>query len=403
MEYKVQVLNKIAPEGIRTFPPRYRLALENSKRTFKDPDAVLLRSADLTGFNPTNNPSLLAVARAGTGVNNIPVEEMTKHGIAVFNTPGANTNSVKELVIAGMLMATRNLQEAIYNVDNHLRQQGSSQELMDMDIELMKSVFKGRELTGRTIGIVGLGNIGSAVAHACVGMGMRVVGYDQYLTVEKAWKLPSEMSAAISVEELYAWSDFVTVHVPLTIETKNMIDEEAISRMKDGVIILNFARAGIINEDAICNALESGKVHTYVSDFPRTWFTNFGPRRIIAFPHLGAATENAEARCAKMAADELIEYLDNGNIHNSVNFPEIDLPRGKNDGYRISVIHSNTPNMLASISTTLGQNHVNINDMLNKSKDDIAYTLMDLENFPPERILDSLRSIPGVIKLRYLG
>jgi D-3-phosphoglycerate dehydrogenase len=396
-KYKILTLNKI-------FPGAYKLLPSNlytfGKFPAKKADAIILRSQDLHGMEI--NPSLKAVVRAGSGVNNIPIKELALAGIPVFNTPGANTNSVKELVLAGMLMATRNINEALAFVDTTLYTSDTDREV-SAAVELHKVVYKGRDLAGRTIGIVGLGNIGSSLANLCVELGMHVIGYDQYLTVDQAWNISPHVQSAHSMEDLYSRAkDFVTVHVPLTTETKDMINTDALAQMNDGVTVLNFARGGIVNEDDIAEALKTGKVHTYVCDFPSIKFRDFSARRVIALPHLGASTENAEENCGAMAMAQLRAYLEHGNITNSVNFPTVDSSRPHCISYRIAIIHKNLPNMLAQISAKIGEMNINILNMTNKSKEEIAYTLIDTEDpFSPGEV-DQISSIDGVLSARFL-
>jgi len=360
-----------------------------------NPHAIILRSANLHKAEIPD--SVLAVARAGSGTNNIPIEKLTKRGIPVFNTPGANANSVKELVLAGMFMATRNIAEALA-FTNTLK--GTDEEISSA-VEKEKKIFSGQELAGRTIGIIGLGNIGGNLANACISLGMEVIGYDSYMTVNRAWNLSPQIEKAPHLDELFRLSkDFITVHVPLTDETKNMINSKSIHKMYPGITILNFARAGIINEKDISESLSNGTIHTYVCDFPSNALQKFGPRRVIALPHLGASTRNAEDNCANMAIRQIRDYLENGNIKNSINFPEIDMSRTRMSGdLRYSIVHKNIPNMLAQISTALGEMNINILDMINKSKDTIAYTLVHTDKILSTK---ELLKIPGVLSVRCL-
>jgi len=360
-----------------------------------NPHAIILRSANLHKAEIPD--SVLAVARAGSGTNNIPIENLTKRGIPVFNTPGANANSVKELVLAGMFMATRNIAEALA-FTNDLK--GTDEEISTA-VEKEKKRFSGQELAGRTIGIIGLGNIGGNLANACISLGMEVIGYDSYMTVDRAWNLSPQIEKAPHLDELFRLSkDFITVHVPLTDETKNMINSKSIHKMYPGITILNFARAGIINEKDISESLSNGTIHTYVCDFPSNALQKFGPRRVIALPHLGASTRNAEDNCANMAIRQIRDYLENGNIKNSINFPEIDMSRTRMSGdLRYSIVHKNIPNMLAQISTALGEMNINILDMINKSKDTIAYTLVHTDKILSTK---ELQKIPGVLSVRCL-
>jgi len=338
--------------------------------------------------------SLLAVGRAGAGVNNIPVERMTEQGIVVFNAPGANANAVKELVIAGMLLVCRNLCQAW----------AYTQGLAGSDAEVSKAVeagkkqFVGYELPGRTLGVIGLGAIGVKVANAAVALGMKVVGFDPGISVKSAWNLSSEVQPAGSADELVAQADFLSLHVPLIDATRNLIDAERIARMPKGAVVMNFARDGIVDDRAVLDALESGQLHAFVSDFPSNLLK--GRPGVITLPHLGASTVEAEQNCAVMVADQLIDYLENGNVVNSVNFPELRLPRSSE--HRLAVANANRPDMVGQISHALGQHGINIQRMANESRGDIAYTLMDLDSAPGEDVLGQIRAIDGVLKARAL-
>ena len=339
-------------------------------------------------------PTLKAVGRAGAGVNNIPVDKMSEHGVAVFNAPVANANAVKELVLAGMLIGCRNLCQAW----DYARNLEGSDEEIHKAVEAGKKQFAGFELPGRTLGVIGLGAIGRYVANAALDLGMKVIGYDPGITVEGAWKLSSEVEKAGNVETLLAKADFVTFHVPLVDETRHMINAERLKIMKDNVIILNFARNGIVDDEAVCEAIEAGKVYAYVCDFPSNRLKNH--ERVVTLPHLGASTKEAEDNCAIMVAEEVRDYLENGNVRNSVNFPEVQMDR--NGGYRLAIVNSNVPNMVGQITAALASENLNIIDMLNKSRGELAYTLIDINAAPSEALLDTLKAIDGVLAVRAL-
>lgn len=387
--YKILTLNNISVAGLDRLPrDNYEVASEMTH-----PDAILVRSYKMHDMEVP--ATVKAIGRAGAGVNNIPVAAMTARGIPVFNAPGANANAVKELVIAGALMAARNLGQA-WRFATGL--DGEDAEI-GKQVESGKKQFVGFELPGRTMGVIGLGAIGVQVANACRALGMRVTGYDPTITVQSAWKLASEVEQALSVDDLISKSDFVTFHVPLTDATANTINAERIKLMKPGAVLLNFARNGIIDDQAVVAALDSGRLYAYVCDFPSNLLK--GHPRVITLPHLGASTKEAEDNCAIMVADEVRDYLEDGNIANSVNFPAINLPR--NGGYRIAVVNSNVPNMVGQISSDLGKEGLNILDMLNKSRDDVAVTLLDVDREPSQALLDTLASIKGVLSVRSLG
>ena len=387
--YKILTLNNISVSGLDRLPrDGYEVASEVTH-----PDAILLRSYKMHDMQVPE--TVKAIGRAGAGVNNIPVGDMTARGIPVFNAPGANANAVKELVIAGALMAARNLGQAWSFATDLSGEDGD----ITKQVESGKKNFVGFELPGRTMGVIGLGAIGVKVANACRALGMKVVGYDPTITVQSAWKLASEVEQALSVDDLLSKADFVTFHVPLTDATANTINAERLRLMKPGSVLLNFARNGIIDDEAVVEALDSGHIYAYVCDFPSNLLKDHP--RVITLPHLGASTKEAEDNCAIMVADEVRDYLENGNITNSVNFPEINLPR--NGGYRIAVVNSNVPNMVGQISSDLGAEGINIVDMLNKSRDDVAVTLLDVDKEPTQKLLDTLSSIDGVLSVRSLG
>ncbi len=387
--YKIQTLNNISVAGLDRLPrDNYEVASE-----MNNPDAILLRSFKMHDMEIP--PTVKAIGRAGAGVNNIPVDRMTKAGVPVFNAPGANANAVRELVIAGMLMTCRNLGQAW----NFARGLEGDDAKISKEVEAGKKNFVGFELPGRTLGVVGLGAIGVLVANAARALGMKVIGYEPAMTVQAALKLSSDVEHAISVDDLLSKADFVTFHVPLVESTKNMINAERIKLMKKNAIILNFARNGIINDEDVVAALDEGKLYGYACDFPSNLLKDHP--RCITLPHLGASTKEAEENCAIMVAEQVREYLESGNITNSVNFPEINLPR--NGGFRIAVVNSNVPNMLGQISTDLAEAGLNIIDMLNKSRGDIAVTLLDVDKVPDSATLGRIESIDGVLSVRCLG
>lgn len=387
--HKILTLNNISVIGLEKFPrDRYEIASE-----IPHPDAIMLRSHNMHGMALPS--TLKAVGRAGAGVNNIPVGEMSKLGIPVFNAPGANANAVKELVIAGMLLAARNICQAW----DFARNLEGEDEAIHKAAENGKKQFVGFELPGKVLGVVGLGAIGIKVANAAVDLGMRVIGYDPKITVQGAWRLSAKVEQAVSLDDLLSRVDFVTFHVPLIDETRHMINADRLRRMKKGVVILNFARDGIVDAAAVSEAIGTGKVYSYVCDFPGKQFK--GNSRVITLPHIGASTAEAEDNCAVMVAEQLREYLENGNIINSVNFPEVQMPRG--EGYRIGIANANVPNMVGQISTLLAQAGLNILDLLNKSRGDLAYTLADVDKEVPESVLDGIRKIAGVLNVRVIA
>ncbi|GJL81911.1 MAG: D-3-phosphoglycerate dehydrogenase [marine bacterium B5-7] len=382
----ILVYNSISDKGLDRFPvDTYVLHDDHA-----DPDVILLRSHDLHGINP--GPSLKAVGRAGAGVNNVPVGIFSDQGIPVFNTPGANANAVKELVVGGLLQSCRNLNEAW----QYTRQLTGSAQEFESEVEAAKKRFAGIELPGRSIGIIGLGAIGRSVAEVCLMLGMEVIGYDPMLTVEGAWSLSSRVRRSRSVADLLARSDFVTFHVPLNDNTRGMLNEDTIHLLKPGSTVLNFARSEIVEVDAILKALDSGKAGRFISDFPHPSLITHD--KVITFPHLGASTREAEENCAVMAVDQVRDYLENGNIRNSVNFPEVVMPRGS--PYRLVIANSNVPNMLGQISTTMAESGLNIHDMINQSKGPLAYTIVDTDSPVPKDVVDKLVAIEGVLKAR---
>ncbi|MGE0372344.1 MAG: phosphoglycerate dehydrogenase [Gammaproteobacteria bacterium] len=386
--YKILTLNNISVVGLERFPREaYEIASE-----ILHPDAILLRSFKMHGMAIPE--TLKAVGRAGAGVNNIPVAEMSKLGIPVFNAPGANANAVKELVVAGMLLACRNICQAW----DFARNLTGDDDAIHKQAEAGKKDFVGFELPGRTLGVIGLGAIGIKVANVAIDLGMRVIGYDPKITVQSAWRLSSEVQQAVSLDDMLSKVDFVTFHVPLTDETRNMINADRLKRMKDGAVILNFAREGIVDTAAVCAAIDAGRIYAYVCDFPGKLLKDH--KRVIALPHLGASTDEAEENCAVMVADQIRDYLEHGNIFNSVNFPEVHMPR--TEGYRIGIANANVPNMVGQISTAMAKAGLNIIDLLNKSRGEIAYTLADVDRKIPDEVVESLRKIDGVLNVRVI-
>ncbi len=386
--FKVLTLNNISPAGLQRLDPEsYDMEGEA-----ENAEVILLRSAKMHDMALPS--TLKVVGRAGAGVNNIPVDKFSALGIPVFNTPGANANAVKELVVAGMLLSARNLLQS-WEYTGNLSSEGDA---LNKEVEAAKKQFAGYELPGRTLGVVGLGAIGRQVARVALDLGMKVIGFDPGLTVEGAWQLPAEIVQAASADELMAKSDMVTFHVPLNDHTRDLLDEKRIRLLKKGATVLNFAREGIVNNAAVIAALESGHLHSYVCDFPAAEFR--ACPRVICLPHLGASTREAEENCAVMVVDQVRDYLEQGNINNSVNFPNASLPRG--EGYRLAVANSNVPNMVGQIATDLAEAGLNIIDMLNKSRGDLAYTLVDTDGKLPEVLLDKIRGIEGVLSVRTL-
>ena len=384
---EILVINQIAPVGLKRFPAeRYAVVKES-----KDPWAILVRSQDLHKFE--FGPALRAVGRAGAGVNNIPVAVLSRRGIPVFNAPGANANAVKELVLAGMLMAARNLAPAL----DFVRGLDKS-EALDKTVEAGKKQFAGFELPGHTLGVIGLGKIGSLVADAAIRLGMNVLGYDPHITVEAAWSLPSQVRRANSIDEILKASHFVTLHVPLVDKTRHLINAKNIEHFHSGAVLLNFSREGVVAEDAVLKGLESGRLRWYVTDFPTGAL--LGHARVIALPHLGASTAEAEDNSAVMVVDQLRDYLEHGNLQNAVNFPDASMPREA--PYRLAIANANVPDMLGRISHTLGKRKINIHNMLNKSKGEMAYTLVDTDSPVPGEVVDELCATSGVLAVRYL-
>ena len=385
---EVLVLNQIAPLGLKRFAAeRYSLVKEAAS-----PEVVLVRSQDLHAMD--FGARLLAVGRAGAGTNNIPVATLSKRGLPVFNAPGANANAVKELVLAGMLMAARNLAGALRFVD--ALDTGCSG--LDKTVEEGKKAFAGFELAGHTLGIVGLGKVGCLVADAAIKLGMNVLGYDPDITVDAAWSLPAQVKKAASVDEVLRQSDFVTLHVPLIAATRDMVNADNIGLMRPDAVLLNFSREGVVNEAAVLAALEAKRLAWYACDFPST-AVNAHPR-VVALPHLGASTAEAEENCAIMVVDQLRDYLEHGNVVNAVNFPAVSMAR--ESAYRVAIANANVPNMLGQISTAMAGAGLNIHNMVNKSRGDMAYTLVDVDSPVADHVLDLIRAITGVLSVRYL-
>ena len=385
---EVLVLNRVAQAGLQRFPAeRYALVTEASA-----PHVVLVRSQDL--HRAALGERLQAVGRAGAGTNNIPVAALSKRGVPVFNTPGGNANAVKELVIAGLLMAARNLAPAL----DFVRGLDKAAPDFERRIEDGKKAFAGGELPGQTLGVVGLGKIGSLVADAAIRLGMQVIGYDPDITVEGAWSLPSQVRRAASVDELMRASRFVTLHVPLAERTRHIVNAKNVALMREGAILLNFSREGVVDDAAVLAALAAGRLRGYVTDFPTPALV--GAPGVVALPHLGASTQEAEENSAVMVVDQVREYLEHGNLRNSVNFPEAVMAR--ESPYRLAIANANVPDMLARISHAMGERGINIHNMLNKSRGDVAYTLVDVDSPVPEAALTALRAIDGVLAVRYL-
>ena len=389
MQFKILTLNNIAVAGLRRFPrDRYEVASE-----IGHPDAVILRSHNMHDMDIP--ASVAAIGRAGAGVNNIPVDEMSKRGVPVFNAPGANANAVKELAVAGMLIAARN----ICNARDYVRGLDAKDESLSKLVEAGKKQFVGFELPGKTLGVIGLGAIGVEVANVALSLGMKVVGYDPSITVKRAWQLSSGVQQVDTLDRLFKESDFVTVHVPLIDATRNLVNHDRLALMRDGGVIINFARGGVVDDAAVVAALNDGQLHAYVSDFPTPALIEHP--KVIALPHLGASTTEAEENCAVMVAENVRDYLENGNIRFSVNFPETIIPRL--GAYRITVANANVPNMVGQISTCLANANLNIEDLLNKSYGDLAYTIVDLDGPVSDETIAALRAIDGVLALRNLG
>jgi D-3-phosphoglycerate dehydrogenase len=387
--YKVLTLNNIAVEGLRRLTrERYEVASE-----IAHPDAIILRSYNMHDMDIPD--TVVAIARAGAGTNNIPVDKMAERGVPVFNAPGANANAVKELVIAGMLAAARNICPA----RDYVQGLSEAGDALNKSVEAGKKQFVGFELPGKTLGVVGLGAIGVEVANVALELGMNVIGFDPAITVRRAWQLSSGVEHAETLDQLFQHADVITVHVPLIDGTRGLVNRDRLALMNDGGVVINFARGGVVDNDSVIGSLDSGKLHAYVSDFPTPEL--IAHPKVIALPHLGASTGEAEENCAIMVAENLKDYLENGNIRFSVNFPECRL--GRMDAYRITIANANVPNMVGQISTCLGDAGLNIEDLLNKSIGNLAYTIVDVNAPVTEEIESRLRAIDGVLTLRNLG
>ncbi len=385
---KVLVLNAISPNGLARLPAaRYTVSTD-----LADPDAVLLRSADMHKLQIP--ASVRAIGRAGAGTNNIPVAAMSERGVPVFNAPGANANAVKELVLAGMLLAARNVPAALAFVASL---DARSPDL-DKTVENGKKAFAGRELAGQSLGIIGLGKIGCLVADAAIKLGMDAIGHDPEITVDAAWSLPSQVRRAASVADVLRQADFVTLHVPLVEATRNLVNAANLKQMRKGAVLLNFSREGVVDEQAAVASLDAGQLGWYVCDFPGA--TLAGHQRVIALPHLGASTREAEENCALMVVDQLRDYLEHGNVANAVNFPSVSMAR--ESAWRVAIANANVPNMLGRISTAMADAGLNIHNMVNKSRGDVAYTLVDVDSAVGAGVLDAIGAIPGVLAVRYL-
>jgi len=387
--YKILTLNSISVQGLRRLPrERYEVASE-----MLHPDAILVRSAKMHDMEIA--ATVMAIGRAGAGTNNIPVERMSTRGIPVFNAPGANANAVKELVIGGMLLAARNLCQA-WDYTRQLQGEGAE---LDKTVEAVKKKFVGFELPSRTLGVIGLGAIGVQVANAALALGMRVIGFDPQITVDRAWELSSGVEKARSLDELFSRADVISLHVPLVEATRGLVNENRLALMPEKSVVLNFSRGGVVDEAAVLAALAAGRLATYVCDFPSRQL--LGNDKVIALPHLGASTAEAEVNCAVMVADTVRDYLEHGTIRHSVNFPDADLAR--RGAHRITVANANVPNMVGQISSRLGDAGLNISDLLNKSRGNLAYTMVDLDGAPTAELLASIRAIDGVLCVRDLG
>jgi D-3-phosphoglycerate dehydrogenase / 2-oxoglutarate reductase len=386
--YEILVLNQISPVGLKRFPAETYSVAKDAAR----PDAILVRSADLHGADIA--ASVKAIGRAGAGTNNIPVPAMTKRGVPVFNAPGANANAVKELVLAGMLMAARNLVPAIQFV----RALSGDDAAVAQRIEDEKKRFAGAELPGHTLGVVGLGKIGSLVADAAIRLGMSVLGYDPDISVDAAWSLPSLVKKAHSLDEVVRGSHFITLHVPLTGATRGLVNARNLAHARAGAILLNFSREGIVDEAAVLEALNAHRLKAYVTDFPTAALA--GHPGVLGLPHLGASTREAEDNSAMMVVDQLRDCLEHGNIRNAVNFPDVVMQREA--PYRVAIANANVPNMLGQISTAMARAGLNIHNMMNKSKGEMAYTLVDVDSRVPAEVIDTIRRVDGVLAIRYL-
>ncbi|MBI4191207.1 MAG: phosphoglycerate dehydrogenase [Betaproteobacteria bacterium] len=386
--FRILTLNNIAQVGLKRFPAgKYEVGAQ-----VRDPDAILVRSHDMHALEIA--PQVKAIGRAGAGTNNIPVKRMSARGVPVFNAPGANANAVKELVIAGMLIAARNLLPA----SRFVAGLSGDDAAINQQVEDGKKQFAGVELPRHTLGVIGLGKIGSLVADAAIKLGMHVLGFDPHITVDAAWSLPSQVKKAHSIEEVLKANDFATLHVPLVDATRNLISRERIKMMKHGAILLNFSRDGVVDNEAVLEGLAAKRLKCYVCDFPAHKLA--GKAGVIALPHLGASTREAEDNSAIMVADQLRDYLEHGNIQNAVNFPDVAMAR--ESPFRVGIANANVPNMLGQISTAMAEAGLNIHNMLNKSRDEMAYTLVDVDSAVPASAVERIAAIKGVLAARYL-
>jgi D-3-phosphoglycerate dehydrogenase len=388
MTRKIQTLNAISPKGLCRLPDGYAVAND-----IADPDAILVRSQVM--HEMPIPASVLAIGRAGAGTNNIPIKAMSERGVVVFNAPGANANAVKELVLAGMLMGTRNIFPAL----NFVAGLEGDAESLHKQVEAGKKHFVGHELRGSTLGIIGLGAIGSMLAESAIALGMTVIGIDPELTVDAAWHLPSQVKKAASTDDLIRRADFISLHVPMLPATKDMINADRVKLMKKGCVLLNFARDGIVNEQAVLDGLNAGNLHAYVCDFPSNLLRQHP--RFVSLPHLGASTDEAEEVCAIMVADQVSDYLEHGNILNSVNFPNIAMPR--ESGFRLAIASSNAPDVTAQISAALAGEGLSVCSMVSKSRGELAMTLFDVGSAVSQKAIDQLAAIGGVLRVRYLA
>ncbi len=387
--YKIQTLNKISPLGLNRFPHEdYEVASE-----FTNPDAIVVRSFKMHDMELPSN--LKAIARAGAGVNNIPIDKCSDRGIVVFNTPGANANAVKEAVLGAMFLSARDIIGGV----NWVQSIADKGDEVPALVEKEKSNFAGTEIKGKTLGVIGLGAIGAMVANDAIALGMDVIGYDPYISVEAAWTLSSQVQKATGLETMLSQVDYITIHVPLMEQTKNMINREKFAMMRDGVKIINFARGGLVHNEDLKEAIASGKVSCYVTDFPDASLLNI--KGVIPIPHLGASTAESEENCAVMAVEQVKEFLEKGNIKNSVNFPNCSLPRVVGDK-RVVISNKNIPNMISEITSLLADHNINICDMINKSRGDLAYNIIDIEGDLSEDVLQSLKNIEGIITVRVI-
>ena len=387
--FKILTLNNIAVEGLRRFPRnRYEVASEISH-----PDAIILRSYNMHDMDIPG--TVAAIGRAGAGVNNIPIEKLSQRGVPVFNAPGANANAVKELAVAGMLIAARN----ICNARDYVRDLKEEGAALSKAVEAGKKQFVGFELPGRTLGVIGLGAIGVQVANVALSLGMKVVGYDPAITIKRAWQLSSDVQKVDTLDMLFKESDFISVHVPLIDATRNIVNSDRLALMKRGGVLINFARSGVADDVAVLESLNQGRLHAYISDFPTPEL--IAHPKVVVLPHLGASTAEAEENCAVMVAENVRDYLENGNVRFSVNFPETIIPRL--GAFRITIANANVPNMVGQISTCLARAGLNIEDLLNKSFGNLAYTIVDLDSPVPDETIAELRAIEGVLALRNLG